>query len=170
GKKPKPQPRLTRPPKMPPAARPRQTPPIDPALQSSARQEIRAASTSHKPVLRAPAIEAMRDAIPAEAGDTIVKGLTDNSSLVRFAATVAAGELRLAQAHDALLVSSDDVDASVRIGAKFALHRLGDLRQSHDLEATARDPSPRIRGDTALVLGLLGEPSGTNVLDPMLFD
>src|SRR5438128_850411 len=41
------------------------------------------------------------------------------------------------------------------------------LRQ---LEATARDPSPRTRGDTALALGLLGESSGVNVLHPMLYD
>jgi HEAT repeat protein len=78
--------------------------------------------------------------------------------------------LRLAQARDALLICSDDADPSVRIGAKFALHRLGDTRQSHDLELTARDPSPRSRGDTALVLGLLGEPSGVRILRPMLYD
>ena len=55
-------------------------------------------------------------------------------------------------------------------GAKFALHRLGDTRQSHDLERTSRDPSDRTRGDTAMVLGLLGEPSATRVLLPMLHD
>ena len=37
-------------------------------------------------------------------------------------------------------------------GGKFALHRIGDKRQSHDLEATAKDRR-RTRGDTALVLG-----------------
>ena len=159
-----------RPPKPPPAAPPRQDVPVDPALQSTARQELSTAAVSNKPLIRAHAIEAMRDSIGAEAADVIIKGLTDNDAVVRFAASMAAGELRLAQAHDALLVLSDDSDPSVRVGAKFALHRIGDVRQSHDLEATARDPSPRTRGNTALALGLLGEPSGARILAPMLFD
>jgi HEAT repeat protein len=68
------------------------------------------------------------------------------------------------------LVLSDDKDPSARIGAKFALHRLGDTRQSRDLEHTSRDPSDRARGDTALVLGLLGEPTASRVLLPMRYD
>src|SRR5205814_1090173 len=85
------------------------------------------------------------------------------------AATVAAGELRLAQAKPALLVLSDDSDSSVRIAAKFALHRLGDTRQSRDLERSSIDPNPRTRGDTALVVGPLGEPSASKVLAPLAF-
>jgi HEAT repeat protein len=112
----------------------------------------------------------MKDTMGADATPTILKGLTDNSGLVRFAACLAAGELRLAQAKDALLVCSDDANPSVRIGAKFALHRIGDTRQSKDFERTAHDVSPRVRGDTALVLGLLGEPTAVNVLKPMLVD
>jgi HEAT repeat protein len=69
-----------------------------------------------------------------------------------------------------LLALADDVSPTVRLGAKFALHRIGDTRQTRDLEATARDPDPRTRGDTALVLGLLDEPTGVRILTPMLTD
>ena len=162
--------RMNRPPEMPPAAPAPQAVALDPALREAAKQEIMTAAGLNQPILRAHAIEAMKDTMGADAAPTIVKGLTDSSALVRFAACMAAGELRLAQAKDALLVCSDDTDASVRIGAKFALHRLGDTRQSRDLERTARDMSPRVRGDTALVLGLLGEPTAVRILKPMLYD
>ena len=54
--------------------------------------------------------------------------------------------------------------------AKFALHRLGDVHQSHDFERASRDFSERTRADTALLLGLLGEPSAVRILQPMLND
>jgi HEAT repeat protein len=47
---------------------------------------------------------------------------------------------------------------------------MGDARYSHDLERYAADTEPEIRGKTALVLGLLGEPSAVNLLHPLLYD
>jgi len=149
---------------------PRQPMALEPALQQSARQEIATAMGSRDPLVRAHAVEGLREGIGEQAAPQIVKALSDDAPLVRFAASVAAGELKLASAHEDLLVLSDDADPSVRVGAKFALHRIGDTRQSHDLEATAKDPQPRVRGDTAMVLGLLGEPSGVKLLMPLLFD
>jgi HEAT repeat protein len=99
-----------------------------------------------------------------------VSGLADDAGVVRFAATLASGELKLPNARPYLARMLDDVDPSVRVGARFALHRLGDKSHSHDLETYAKDPSPRTRGDTALVLGLIGEPTAANVLIPMLAD
>src|SRR5947207_9213976 len=139
---------LDRAPKQPPAYPAPQNVAIDPGLQAAAKQEIVVALDSNDPLIRSHAIEAARESIGAPAGDMIIKHLTDNAAVVRFAAAVAAGELRLTKAKDALLVMSDDADPSVRVGAKFALHRLGDVRQSHDLEAASRDPSPRTPGDT----------------------
>ena len=118
---------------------------INPALMQQAKQEIINESVSPNAKLRAHAIEGIKDGVGAEAADTIIKGMTDNDRNVRFAAAVAAGELRLVQAQSQLLVLSDDVDPSVRVGAKFALHRIGDKRQSHDLEASARDGNPHAR-------------------------
>jgi HEAT repeat protein len=163
------------PPPLPPVPE-RQDMPVDPALQAMAKQEIMTAAGKNDRLIRAHAIEAMKDGIGEPAADAILKALNDDDALVRFAACLAAGELRLAKAREQALVLSDDRDSTVRIGARFLLHRLGDYRQSQDLGAYSKnfDPpaeySASIRGNTALVLGLLGEPSARKILYPMLKD
>src|SRR5690606_3696284 len=47
---------------------------------------------------------------------------------------------------------------------------LGDYRHSRDLETFATHPQPPLRANTAMVLGLLGEPSGMNILRGMQRD
>jgi HEAT repeat protein len=157
-------------PKPPPAPPPRRDVPVDPSLQESAKREILSAAGSNMSGTRAHAVEAMKDGMGPVASPEITRLLNDPDPRVRFAATLAAGELRLVQAKPALVRLAEDRDDSVRIGAKFALHRLGDTSRSRDMEETSRDPRPQIRGMTAMVLGLLGEPSGVNVLRPMLRD
>ena len=162
--------RLNQPTKQPPKVPPRADVPADQNLRSLAWQELSTAKGSNNPLIRAHALEGMKDSVGASAADAIVSGLSDDAGVVRFAAAMASGELKLPAARPVLLTMVDDVDASVRVGVRFALHRLGDKSRSHDLEVYAKDPSPRTRGDVALVLGLLGEPSATNVLIPMLAD
>ena len=135
--------RMNREPAPPPPVPPAQQTPLDPALQQAARNELYTAVESPDAPIRAHAIEAMRETLGVDAADVIVKHLSDPAAIVRFSAAVAAGELRLPQAREALLALSEDPDPSARIAAKFALHRLGDTRQSHDLETTSRDSSPR---------------------------
>lgn len=154
----------------PPPVPPRVDVPVDQKLRDLAWQELSLAKGSPNPVIRAHALEGMKEGVGASAADAIISGLADDAAIVRFAAAMAAGELKLAEARKPLLQLIDDVDASVRVAARFALHRLGDTSRSHDLENTAKDPQARTRGDTALVLGLLGEPSAANVLIPMLAD
>ena len=162
--------RLNQPPKPPPPVPPRIDVPADQGLRDLAWQELSTAKGSPNPVIRAHALEGMKDSVGANAGDAIISGLNDDAAIVRFAAAMAAGELKLSGARKQLLALVDDVDASVRVATRFALHRLGDVSRSHDLETTAQDPVPETRGNTALVLGLLGEPSAVNVLIPMLAD
>jgi HEAT repeat protein len=162
--------RLNQPPKPPPPVPPRVDVPADQGLRDLAWQELSQAKGSPNPIIRAHALEGMKDSVGANAGDAITSGLHDENPVVRFAAAMATGELKLEGGKKQLLALVDDVDASVRVGVRFALHRLGDVSHSHDLEVTARDPNPRTRGDTALVLGLIGEPSAANVLIPMLAD
>jgi HEAT repeat protein len=169
-----------RPPKSPPPVPERRDVPLDPQLVAAARQELERAATSDAPDLRTNAIEAasrVLQANPAGLGDRdravqwILAGLVDPAPRVRFVAAVAVGELRLEPARDEVLGLVDDADPSVGVAARFALHRLGDTSRSHELEETAVAPDPQVRGDTAMVLGLLvDEPSAVNVLRPMRAD
>ena len=144
---------------------------LDPQLVVSAKQEIRQAFESNNPVLRANALEAAQNALDARAArEMVLRGLGDGNALVRFAAAMAAGQMRLRDAYRPLLKLVHDDDVRVRIGVRYALHRMGDTRFSHDLERTAQDPDKFIRADTAMVLGMLNEPSALKILRQMQGD
>jgi len=144
-------------PRDPPAVRPAKDVPLDPALASAARAELTEAFHSKDKTLRANALEAMREVPDDVSRRSILKGLEDEEAIVRFSAAMAAGELRLGDAQQPLLAMVNDPNPNVGIAVRFALHKLGITEYTHDLEKTARDPDPNVRGNTALVLGLLGE-------------
>lgn len=151
----------------PPPAKPEA---VDPATKALARKQITAAAHAKEPIVRAHAIEAIRQSGGAEGAAEVVWALADPEPVVRYAATLAAGEMRLTDAHPQLLKMLEDPSTTVQVGVRFALHRLGDTRRSHDLESFARDRDVVVRADTAMVLGLLGDPSGLNILRDMQFD
>lgn len=162
--------KVAAPPPAPPDVPAQQAVKIDPKLRDAAIREIDAAFASNDPILRANAIEAAQDGRGAAAADLFLRGLEDPEPLVRFAASMAVGRLRLAQAKPQLQKMAGEGDPFVAIGVRFALHRLGDKRLSHDFEKYARDPDPRVRGNTAMALGLLEEPTAINVLRSMQKD
>jgi HEAT repeat protein len=137
---------------------------LDPALRIKARDELQAQADSPDQFLRCHAIEAISDVDPVNAAPIVLKGLTDTQPSVRFAAAMAAGKMKLLEAYRPLLAMADDPNQQVEIGVRFALHRLGDTRLSHELEQFAASPDPHIRGTTAFVLGLLRDPSATPML------
>ena len=143
---------------------------LDPVLRASAKTELFRDALSDNADERANAIEGIQESLGLEGRDAIVAALSDKNPLVRFSACMAAGTLKLPEARATLLDLAYDPNKHVRIGARYALHRLGDKRLSHDFEKFARDFDPHVRSDTALALGLLGEPTATRVLEPMLRD
>lgn len=149
---------LNAPAEAPPPPR-KQNVPLDSALRELARTELLNATRDSDPVIRANGIEALQDTLGAEASDAILHGLDDADPLVRFAASMAAGKLKLRAAYSRLTELVNDADDNVKVGVRFALHRLGDTRYSHDLERLAHSPTRSVRANTALALGLLGEPS-----------
>lgn len=161
-----------------PASAPRRLPavpapkpqPVASELNEAARKEITAAARSRDPLVRAHALESIRQLGGSVDNIEILRGLSDPEPVVRFAAAMAAGELGLADAHQSLLKLVNDPDRTVQIAARFGLHRIGDKRFSHDFERTARDPETIVRADTAIALGLLQEPSAVKVLREMQFD
>jgi HEAT repeat protein len=107
---------------------------------------------------------------PDAAAARVVTALGDNNWLVRKAAALAAGELQVQQASDRLneRLNDPNTQLSERLADIFALHRLGDPTHSHLFEQTSLDPDKRIRGDTAFMLGLLGDKSAVPILVSML--
>ncbi len=164
--------RTQEPPKPPPA----RAVPLDPQLRSAARQELAAAAKSSQPQIRAHAIEGARRgyaALGADAATQIVAGLADPEPVVRFAAAMAAGELKLEAARQALVGVAEDPDPRVQVAVRFALHRLGDASRTHDLEQFAVDHVPgheSVRAAVATVLGRLEEPSALKILKALRRD
>jgi HEAT repeat protein len=138
--------------------------PINPKWQAEARAVLNDALTSPNPYVRAHAIEAMGHTLGDKATDQILQSLKDPDAVVRFTGAMAIGDTKLKSAHDALLGLVDDNDPNVRIAVRYALHRLGDKRFSHDLEKFSIDPEKGVRGNTAMVLGRMQEPSAVNIL------
>jgi HEAT repeat protein len=138
--------------------------PLDPALQEAARKELATEAAAQDPIIRVHAIEAEREAIGADGTADYLRALNDPAPVVRYAGAMVVGELRLKVARGTIAGLVDDKNAFVRIGARFALHRLGDYTYSHDFETFARDADPHIRGMTAMVLGRMGETSAIKIL------
>jgi HEAT repeat protein len=160
-------------PPLPPPAPPVVNMPLDSDLAEAARAQIERSlndqsETSVTP--RVHAIEAVANLSAMQDAPQVIAALDAPEAIVRFAAAMTCGRMRLAQAHDKLLSLAEDPDFNVRIAVRFALHRLGDTHLSHDLERYARDPRKEIRANTALVLGYLQEPSAVRVLRPMRLD
>jgi HEAT repeat protein len=143
---------------------------LDGALRQSARTQIEKSLASSDPYTRANAIEAAQDALGDADRMDIVSKLNDPAPVVRFAACMACGKLRLGEAHQKLLDLVHDPDMDVQIASRFALHRIGDVRYSHDLEVFARSSDPRVRGNTVMVLGLLEEKSALKILRQLKAD
>lgn len=156
--------------KMPPAPPAKVATPIDAMLRRDAEAELARNLASTDPVQRANAIEAIQRTSGAANAPRLLAALTDPSPIVRFAGAMAAGTLRLEPARARLLSMAEDANASVQVGVRFALHRLGDTRLSRDLETLAKHPDERVRSNVALALGLLGEPSAMNILKVMQRD
>jgi HEAT repeat protein len=144
--------------------------PLSQELQAAARREVAAALASHNPMVRTNAIEAITMSPGDEGGSQILLFLDDPAPVVRFAALVAAGRLRLPDAKAKAEQLANDSNKNVQVAARFALHRLGDYSRSHDLEKTSQDGQPQVRANTAMVLGLLEENTGLRVLRGMAGD
>jgi HEAT repeat protein len=157
------------PPKPPPKVPATQAVAIDPALREQAKNVINDGLVSNEGIVRAHAIEAVKQVLP-EQKQSILNGLKDRALGVRYAAVMAAGELRLKEAQPQLEKMADEPDGRMRAATRYALHRLGDYSRTRDLEKLAKDRYPQVRSSAAVAIGLIGDESGLVVLQPMQRD
>jgi HEAT repeat protein len=144
--------------------------PLDAPLRDKAEQELDAAVQWDNAYIRSNAIEARQDVNDPATTPAIMQGLHDPSEVVRFSAAMAAGRLRIAKAKLELQKLLDDPNHSVQVGAIYGLYRLGETLPAHRLEHFAFDPDTQVRGNTAMVVGMLGNPTGLRVLAAMAND
>jgi HEAT repeat protein len=115
------------------------------------------------PVFRANAIEAMQP-MPDRALPLAQRGLADHSPVVRYAAVVTAGMLEFKSLAPAIRPLVDDPDPSVRAAALYALHTFGEPVDITPLAEYLVSADPPVRGNAAMLLGLIGEPSAAPML------
>jgi HEAT repeat protein len=119
----------------------------------------------HNVAVRVGAVEALQAAATDTALPWIRAALMDEHPAVRFAACAAAGMGRDRSAEAGLRKCLDDEDASVRVAALFAWHRLGDSRRTGEMPTYLFEhEDPAVRRNAALLLGLLGEAGAIKVL------
>lgn len=160
-----------RPPAEAPAPPPKQSVALDPLLTSDAKGEITSALRSSDPLMRGQALDGLRYVAPAEAAKLVVPLLNDPYRGVRFSAAMLAGDLKLKEVYPKLAQQvRTEEDPNVSIALRFALHKLGDTRLTHDLEKFAVNQDPQVRRNVALALGLLGERSALKILRKMRVD
>jgi HEAT repeat protein len=117
------------------------------------------------PAVRVEAIEALSGRASDEGTPWVRSALLDDHPAVRFAACVAVGEARDLGAEAGVTKCLKDANASVRVAALFARHRLGHTERSGDLAGyLLHDSDAMVRRNAALVLGLLGEQGAVKVL------
>lgn len=127
------------------------------AHRERAIREVIAASKSDDPFLRANAIEAMRP-LPERARPLVKLGVDDPRAVVRFAALMTAGELRMRDVAESAQRRLKDPSPSVRAAAIYACRVVGlsvDPTPLADMLAS-RDPS--VRANAVMVVSRLGQP------------
>ena len=132
-------------------------------LRHSAISLLEQATESTNPLLRANAIEALQHA-PAFAEPRLRDALRDRNRGVRFVATMVVGDLEMTALRRDVRPLLDDPSASVRAAAIYAMTRCGADVDPSPLGAMIVSDDLEIRGNSALVLGRLGDATAMPLL------
>ncbi|MDY7009823.1 MAG: HEAT repeat domain-containing protein [Planctomycetota bacterium] len=135
---------------------------IDPVrTYGDARITLRQAAEDPDPQVRTKALEALAASEGSAAGTIILQSLQDDHVPVRFAAAMAAGDIRYGPAKPILLKMIKDADDQPKLKCAmiYALHRLGDDSYTGQLGRMIRHKDKWVRATAAMVMGRMGEPS-----------
>ena len=132
-------------------------------LRATALSLLQRASESTNPLLRTNAIEALQYA-PDEIQPVIQRGLGDPNRAVRFASVMTVGQLKLDGLASLVEPLLHDESKSVQAAAIYALRKCGRKADLNPLAAMLGGEDPEVKGNAALVLGELGDPSAIPML------
>jgi HEAT repeat protein len=132
-------------------------------LRSAALGLLVQASTSSNALLRNQVVESLQQA-PDLIGPVVQRGLVDENRAVRFSAAMTIGQLRLTELAHLLEPLRWDDSESVQAAAIFSLRKCGLPTDINPLSRMILSDDPEVRGNAALVLGLLGDRSATKLI------
>ncbi|WP_145446497.1 HEAT repeat domain-containing protein [Mucisphaera calidilacus] len=133
------------------------------ALREKSIGIVRAAAASGDATLRMNAIEASQP-VPGLASELVGPLMLDEVAPVRFAALMTVGELRLEQHAQAAVDMGVDTDHSVRAAAIYAATQNGLKIDVSPLARYVLSTDPSVRGNAAMILGEMGDPSAIALL------
>jgi len=140
-------------------------------IETLAMRTLTGALIESVPVVQVRAIEAMQQVAPQSGGPYFNELLLSTVPPVRFAALMAVGTVRHAAARERVAALLNDPNPSVQVGAIFALHRLGDTRQTTKLSVFLLNHTDAgVRANAAMALGRLGEKGAIPTLEQGLRD
>ncbi len=135
------------------------------AARTKAINEVVKASSSRNPFYRANAIEAA-SYVDERMLPMLQLGLSDKSTVVRYASLVLVGKHKIKSLGESAKGLLKDPDQSVRAAAMFASARCGMDVDASPLAGMLMSRDVRLRGNVAMLLGLMGNKSAI----PMLAD
>ena len=129
----------------------------DDQLRQRIKLVLAEAVESDSPQRRCHSLEALADLDDLSVPARIRKALTDPVPAVRFAAAVAAGDIKDHTCRSRLEQLVRDRNISVQLAAGYALERMGDRRFGQWYDAMLFGDEPRLRAQACMLLGKLGE-------------
>ena len=137
-------------------------------LQRRALQRLRDSVNSSDPLLKIQAIETCAELHLDKAPDICMKAVQSPVPLLQFAGAMGFIELPTFAAEPALRELLSSTDASVRLAAIGALHKLGEKEHSQELISALGSSDRKIRGVALTVLGRMGDESAIEPIRPLL--
>ncbi|MBN1436692.1 MAG: HEAT repeat domain-containing protein [Sedimentisphaerales bacterium] len=125
-------------------------------LNQRIRAVTNAAVVSSDPITRCHGLESLAALNDLQAAATIHRHFYDNSAAVRFAAAMAAGDMRDTTARPQLQILLRDNSISVQLAAAYALERIGDQRFGNWYDHVLASDNAQLCGQACMILGRLG--------------
>lgn len=132
-------------------------------LRATSIEVLQKALDSTNPLLRMSAIAGLKF-VPELAPDALRRGVGDENRAVRYVSTMLVGELKLKELQPLIVPLLHDESESVQASAIYAMKRCGGQPQMTPLARMLLSDNTEVKGNAAMVLGDLGDPSATSLL------
>ncbi len=133
-------------------------------LKGEAEQILRDALTDTDPQIRAKAVEVVALVKQKRMMPQVQKLLVDEYVPVRFAAAVAVGDMEYYLARDTLKRLLKVPDENTKLGAAYALYKLGYKQYLEPIRKAVLSDDQTVRANAVVLLGKSGEPDVLKLL------